>query len=249
MVECCGDAGEPGERPDREVPCGVDAPVEDGCGVVGAIEAVGVGGVAEDRDRVSTGGGDLKEMRAKGRPGWFAGEPQHDLVGLLVEGLHFVGPEVLFAGCAEPVEVLRDGGGELGGGVVGMSLVAAGRQGGLVVGQDVFEDVFGGPGGEGVVVDGVGQPVAGDGGVEVVGVPAAAGGGVELLAGFVPGDEGVAGVGGDALGGVDRGGVAEFGPGLHIVGRQLHVATPGQVGGGEGAVGGGCAGWSSGRRW
>ena len=53
--------------------------------------------------------------------------------------------------------------------------------------------------------------VADDLQVEVVGGPSAAEHGVELLAGFLPGSEPVHGVGGDALGGVDGGGIAEAG--------------------------------------
>jgi hypothetical protein len=47
--------------------------------------------------------------------------------------------------------------------------------------------------------------------VEVVGVPAAAEHGVQLLSGFLPGQQTVRGVGGDALSGMDGGGVTESG--------------------------------------
>jgi hypothetical protein len=57
----------------------------------------------------------------------------------------------------------------------------------------------------------VGIAVADDSEVEVVGVPAAGEHGVQLLSGFLPGQQAVHGVGGDALGGVDGGGVAETG--------------------------------------
>jgi hypothetical protein len=66
----------------------------------------------------------------------------------------------------------------------------------------------------------VGVAVADDLELEVVGVPAAGERGVQLLAGLVPGREAVHGVGGDALGGMDGGGVAETGRGAHIVNRQ-----------------------------
>ena len=62
--------------------------------------------------------------------------------------------------------------------------------------------------------------VADDLKVEVVGVPAAGEHGVQLLPGLLPGQQAVHGVGGDALGGVDGGGVAETGRGLHVVGGQ-----------------------------
>ena len=162
---------------------GVDAPVEDGGRVVGGVEAVLVGGVAEDGDRINTGGGDLEEVRAEGGPGGFAGEPQDDLVGLPVQARDGRWAEVLLGGDAEPVDVLRDGRGEQLCRVVGLAPITAGGLGVLVVFEDAFEDFLGGANGEGVVVDGVGLAVAGDDQVEVVGVPSAAGGGVELLAG------------------------------------------------------------------
>ena len=78
--------------------------------------------------------------------------------------------------------------------------------------------------------------VADDLEVEVVGVPAAGEHRVELLPGLLPGDQAVHGVGGDALGGVDGGGVAELGRGADVVGGQP-----------DGAAGCGCAA-RSGRR-
>ena len=62
--------------------------------------------------------------------------------------------------------------------------------------------------------------VADDLEVEVVGGPAAGEHGVQLLAGLLPGEQAVHGVGGDALGGVDGGGVAETGRGADVVGGQ-----------------------------
>ena len=62
--------------------------------------------------------------------------------------------------------------------------------------------------------------VADDLKVEVVGGPAAGEHGVQLLAGFLPGSQPVHGVGGDALGGVDGGGVAETGRLADIVGGE-----------------------------
>ena len=51
--------------------------------------------------------------------------------------------------------------------------------------------------------------VADDLQVEVVRVPAAGEHGVQLLPGLLPGDQSMHGVGGDALGGMDGGGVAQ----------------------------------------
>ena len=66
----------------------------------------------------------------------------------------------------------------------------------------------------------MGVAVADDLEVEVVGVPAAGEHGVQLLPGLLPGQQAVHGVGGDALGTVDGGGVAETGRVAHIVNRQ-----------------------------
>ena len=57
----------------------------------------------------------------------------------------------------------------------------------------------------------VGVAVADDLEVEVVGVPAAGEHRVQLLPGLLPGQQAVHGVGGDALGAVDGGGVTESG--------------------------------------
>jgi hypothetical protein len=54
----------------------------------------------------------------------------------------------------------------------------------------------------------------------VIGVPAAGEHGVQLLPGFLPGQQAVHRVGGDALGGMDGGGVAESGRGLNVVGGK-----------------------------
>ena len=66
----------------------------------------------------------------------------------------------------------------------------------------------------------MGVAVADDLEVEVVGVPAAGEHGVQLLPGLLPGQQAVHGVGGDALGSVDGGGVAESGRRSNIVGGQ-----------------------------
>ena len=66
----------------------------------------------------------------------------------------------------------------------------------------------------------MGVAVADDLKVEVVDVPAAGEHGIELLPGLLPGQQAVHRVGGDALGRMDRGGIAETGRLAHIVDRQ-----------------------------
>jgi hypothetical protein len=56
--------------------------------------------------------------------------------------------------------------------------------------------------------------------VEVVGVPATAEHRIELLPGLLPGHQAMHGVGGDALGGMDGGGVAETGRGSNVITGQ-----------------------------
>jgi hypothetical protein len=72
--------------------------------------------------------------------------------------------------------------------------------------------------------------VADDLKVEVVGGATAGEHGVQLLAGFLPGGEAVHGVGGDALGGMDGGGVAETGRLADVVGgesdREVAAVVP-----------------------
>jgi hypothetical protein len=80
----------------------------------------------------------------------------------------------------------------------------------------------------------VGVAVADDLEVEVVGVPAAGEHRVQLLPGLLPRCEAVHGVGGDALGGMDGGGIAQTGRGAHIVrgqpdGQLAAVVPHGQV--------------------
>jgi hypothetical protein len=72
--------------------------------------------------------------------------------------------------------------------------------------------------------------------VEVVGGPAAGEHGVQLLSGFLPGQQAVHGVGGDALGGMDGAGVAETGRLADIVGGQADGEPAAGVPHGEPAV-------------
>ena len=101
-----------------------------------------------------------------------------------------------------------------------------GDQGGCLAGclvsaDDLFEDLDGG----GCLDEGAGDRSgvrirSADLEPGVVGGPSAREHGVGELAGLVSGEETVAGVGGDALGGVDGGGVAEFDRLADVVGGQ-----------------------------
>ena len=77
----------------------------------------------------------------------------------------------------------------------------------------------GGRGQQGVAGDdAVRVAVAGGGEIEMVGVAAAGQRHIEQLAGFLAGRDGVTGVGGDALGAVHGGGVAELDMPGHVAG-------------------------------
>ena len=82
--------------------------------------------------------------------------------------------------------------------------------------------------------------VADDLQVEVVGGPSAGEHRVQLLPGLLPGGQAVHGVGGDALGGVDGGGVAETGRLADVVGGQPDGEAAAVVPDGEVAAAGRC---------
>ena len=109
--------------------------------------------------------------------------------------------------------------------------------GAVVAGEDLLQDL-----GRRARCDGLGSDdgvrvaVADDLQVEVVGGPAAGEHGVQLLPGFLPGSEAVHGVGGDALGGMDGGGVAETGRLADIVGGQPDGEVAAVMSDGEVAV-------------
>ena len=79
----------------------------------------------------------------------------------------------------------------------------------------------------------MGVAVADDLEVEVVGVPAAGEHGVQLLPGLLPGQQAVHGVGGDALGAVDGGGVTESGRGRDVIRGELALELAAAVPDGE----------------
>jgi hypothetical protein len=107
-----------------------------------------------------------------------------------------------------------------------VSQQGAGRSWGFVSGQDLFEQLGRGRGSYGVGSDeGVRVALADQLQVDVVAAPCPCAHGVELLPRFVAGDQAVHGVGGDPLGGMNRGGVAEFDPIPYVAGRELDGAA------------------------
>src|SRR5215207_4377692 len=123
--------------------------------------------------------------------------------------------------------------------VRGLFLPADGGRGGgeAAAEQDPAQHVSSGVLTDVGLEDLVGVAVAADRQVEVVGSPAAADHGVELFAGHQLVDEAVGGVGGNALGGVDGGGVAERDRLPYVVTGQGHGFAGAAVGRFDAAVG------------
>ena len=179
------------------------------------------GGCLQVAERVFTGlRRQVEEVGSQGRPGGFRGESGEVVVDL-VELCNGLRSGELFGCDVEAVGVALDRLEKPGRGVIEFAHHGAGRDGRFIAGNDLLQrlsrragcDDFGPD-------DAVRVAVADDLEVEVVGVPAAGEHGVQLLPGFLPGQEAVHCVGGDALGGMDGGGIAETGRGAHIVNGQ-----------------------------
>ena len=159
-------------------------------------------------------------MGTQGWPSRFVGESGDVLVGL-VEPCDGVGSEELFGRDVEAVGVALDRLEKPGPWVVEVAKHGARGAGRFIAGEDLLQHL-----GRRARCDGVGSDegvrvaVADDLEVEVVGCPAASEHGVQLLPGLLPGSKPVHGVGGDALGGVDGGGVAEARRSIDVVGGE-----------------------------
>ena len=163
----------------------------------------------------------LRQPRKPRQPGGISGGVLGGAgPGGLVEGGDQAGAgllEVLLDGEVEAVEVAGGGLPEAGGRRGGLATQGGGRAGGVVVGEHPLQQVDRGLRvGHLGVDEAVRVAVADDLEVDVVLGAAAGEHRVELLAGFLAGGEAVHGVGGDALGGVDGGGVAQLGGGLDV---------------------------------
>ena len=218
VMERCWNAGEPGQRSwagRREL---WEAPVEDGGHVACGSEFASGGGCQQVAEWVLTGfGRQGEQVGSQGRPGRLGGESGDVLVGL-VELCNDLGSDELFGCDVEAVGVALDGLEQPGRRVVEFAQQGGGGDGRFIAGEDLLQRLGRRARCDGVGSDeGVGVAVADDLEVEVVGVPAAGEHGVQLLAGFLPGQQAVHGVGGDALGAVDGGGVAETGRGADVV--------------------------------
>ena len=175
--------------------------------------------------------GEQREVGAQRRVGRRGGQARAQRFGGGVDRGDPGGAEVQFGGGGDRVVVRVGGLREPVGWVVQGS--AGGGGGGLraVGGEDPGEDVDRGGREQRVAGDhGVRVAVVAGGQVEVVAVPAAGDRDVEQLAVLGAGDDGVADVGGDALGGVHGGGVAERDVLGGVLAGQGDPPAGGQVG-------------------
>lgn len=161
----------------------IEAPGEGGGLVAGVVELVLGVGCGQGGEGVGAVAGDEDEVVAQGGPGGFVGDAGFEGFGMGLDGGDGPGAEEVFCGGGDAVGVGGDGVGEQSGGVVVVGVLGGCRAGGVVAGEDLFEQV-GGCGRRGGVGLGEQRWVAVAGGLQpqVVGVLAAGKHGVELLA-------------------------------------------------------------------
>jgi hypothetical protein len=215
-------AREPGQRTwvgRREL---WEAPVKDGGHVAGSAEVASGGGCQHVAERVFTGFGRQREqVGSQGWPGGCGNESGEVLVGL-VELCDGLGSHELFGCGMEAIGIALDRLEKLGRWVVELAQQGAGGDGRFIAGEDLLQSLGRRGWGDRLGSDeAVGVAVADDLEVEVVGLPAAGQHGVQLWSRFLPGQQAVHGVGGDALGAVNGGGVAESGRCRDVIRGEL----------------------------
>jgi hypothetical protein len=148
------------------------------------------------------------------------------VVGLVIEYLNNLGANQLLGRDMEPVGVAPNGLEQPGSRVAEFSEQCASWGGGFVTSEDLPQNLGWSAGCDGVGSDkGVRVAVADHLEVKVVGRSPAGEHRIQLLPGLLPGDQAVHRVGGEALGAVDRGGIAEAGWAADIVGGQPDCAV------------------------
>jgi hypothetical protein len=100
ILDCCGDAGEPGQWWSWRVVGGFgEAPVEDGGHVAGGAEVPPEAGLVEvDQGMLAGLGGQGDQVSTQGWPGRLVGDPGHDLVGLEVVCFNDARSDEVFGG-------------------------------------------------------------------------------------------------------------------------------------------------------
>jgi hypothetical protein len=198
-----------------------EAPVEYSGHVPGGLKVASGGGRVQVEERMLTGFSRQREQVCSER------RPRR--LSLAVEHLNDLRSNQLLGRDMEPVCVALYGVEQSGSRVAQLAQQCGGRAGVSSRASVCRSSSVGVRGGDAVGSDeGVWVAVADDLQVEVVGGPAAGEHGVELLARLLVGEQAVHGVGDDALGGVDGGGVAETGRGSDVVGvRSDRVVVAG----------------------
>jgi hypothetical protein len=214
-------AGEPRQRTWADRRQLWEAPIEDGGHVACGLEVASAGGCQQVAEWVLSGfGREGEQVCPEGRPGGFGGESGQVLIGL-VELCGGLGSEELFGCDVEAVGVALDGLEEPGRWVGELAQQGAGGDRRFVAVKDLLQRLGRRARCDGLGSDdGVGVAVADDLQVDVISCASAGEHGVELLAGFLPGQQSVHGVGGDALCTVDGAGVAETGRLADVVGGE-----------------------------
>ena len=207
-----------------------EAPIQDGGHISSGTEVPPECGLIEvHQGMFASLGGKGDEVRTQGRPGWLVGNAGHHLVGSAVERVHNPGSNEPFGGGVQTVVVALNSGMESDRGIAELPELGGGGAWGLVADQDLFEQFGGGAGGDGFGSDdGVWVAVADDLQVEVIRYASTGEHGVQLLPRFLSCDQTVRGVGGDALGGMDRGRITKL--------NRLADVARGQPGGEVAAV-------------
>ena len=191
--------------------------------VPGCVQLPHADGLAQQPHRVVAVGREPQQIGPQGVPRRALGEPQDEVVGLLVDPLADLRPEHLFSSDTEGIAVPRDSRRQQPRRVLLLPQPRGRRFGHVVVGQDALQPLDAGEQVSRVGVDqAVRVAVADDLQVEVVRLPSAGEHRVDVLARLLAAREPVHGVGGESLRAVDRGGVAEVDPFAHVVGGQGH---------------------------
>ena len=207
--ELARNAGQPRQRPgmvNRR-----ESAFEDGRRVVSAFEFPHPNGCREEAFGILAVGVEEQKPGAERGPSRLVGEPGCEVFSYCVESGGELRAGMIGGGGLKRVDVAGGSIAEPNGRVVQVPGATGGRRRSAVASQDRFESVDRGLGMDQFGTDGsVGIAVTDRHQIEMVGLPAAGRHRVQLLSGLVARDESVHDVGGDALGGVDGGGVAEF---------------------------------------
>ena len=242
--QCLRDGGKPAQHTDaRGVRTGgIDAVIEDRGRVGGVVDAALGQRLGQQRAGIGTAERQDGQVAAQHRPGLALAETGDHLVGDGVQPVARTGAQLAFRGHAEGVVEHVGRGLQSRRGIFGAAGFGGGRHLGAVAGQRAGQDVDGGVG-----VGGLGgqQPVRiafGGRQVQVVLVGGAGHRDIQRLAGEcvrahdVAGARGVAPTGGQPLGGVDGGRVAERDVLGDVVGGQRHDASAAQMSGLHAAI-------------